>query len=100
MGRFVGEMTWGRFLLGYVTSIVLAVAGSIWLEARLGIPSRRGVLLIAALFFGWAAIGRPRYIYLLVRNIGWFSAIETDRSMRTALWVLAAGLLIGAAAAG
>jgi hypothetical protein len=87
-------MTWGRFLIGYLVSLIVAIGSAVWLEMRFGFPRYRTILLIGALFFAWAALGRPRYIYLLVRNIGWFSAIEGDRSMRTTLWVLAAVLLL------
>jgi type IV secretory pathway TrbD component len=97
VGRFVGEMTWGKFLIGYLVSLALGVAASIWLEARFGIPYVRSLCVIGAALFAWAAVGRPRYVYLLVRNIGWFSGIESDRAMRTTLWVLVAGLLVAAA---
>lgn len=100
MGRFVGGMTWGKFLAGYAAALALGLAAALWLRAAFGLGREQAVMLVTAALFAWAAVGRPRYVYLLVRNIGWFSGVESDRAMRATLAALAGALLLGAALAG
>ncbi len=97
MTRFVGCLTWRQYLPAYFVLVVASVAGSIWAEERFGIDGERAILAEMALLFAVAATGRPRFLYLVVRNTGWFTAIETDRAMRGTLAVLAALLALGAA---
>ena len=96
MSRFVGDLTWRQYLPAYLALLIGAVAGAIWGEARFGVDAERVVLAEGALLFALAALGRPRLLYLVVRNTAWFTSIETDRAMRWTLAVLAGGLALSA----
>jgi predicted transporter len=96
MGRFVGDIDWSRFLLGYVAILAAILAAAFALHQWLGIQGERSIYRLVGLLFVIAAIGRPPYLYRVVRNTGWFSGIESDRMMRTVLLILAA-LLFGLA---
>jgi hypothetical protein len=99
MGRFVGAMTWRPFLLGYVAFLVCGAVGGVASQLYFGISYDRLIYAFGSLLFLVAAAGQSRatYVYRLVRNIGWFSAIENDRKMRLLLLVLAAAFFVCAA---
>ena len=93
MARFVGDMTWRRFLLGssamFVVVFLIAIGANAWLHfdgpgVAIG---ECGVLFLVA------ASGRPASIYMIVRNMDWFAAIQDDRVMRLVLLVLGLFLL-------
>jgi hypothetical protein len=93
MSRFVGNMTWPRFLLGWLTLTVgilaLAVAGEVWLHL-----DGPGVVFGACgVLFLVAASGRPASVYMIVRNMDWFAAIQDDRVMKVVLLCLGLALL-------
>ena len=92
--RFAGAMTWREFLPGYAASILAAIAIGAWLEVKLGVPEGAAFGFVSSTFFAWGAVGRPRYVFRLIRNIGWFSLIQSDRTMQRTLWALSAGLLV------
>jgi hypothetical protein len=87
-------MKWGKFARGYVVLLLGTVALAFMLERLTGFEGERIVIAECALLFAVAASGRPRSLYLLVRNIGWFSAVDRDRAMRMLLVVLALGLAL------
>ena len=89
--RFVGKLTWGRFLLGYTTIVIATVVSSIWGEQRFHVSGERIAFVEFALLFGITTMGRPRSLYAIVRNVGWFTLIESDRAMRIVLLILATG---------
>ena len=94
MSRFVGPMTWPRFLLGFLTlfigtfSIAMALAMWFHLDGPGAVFGTYGFLFLVA------AAGRPASIYRIVRNAGWFADIRDDRTMRLILLVLGLALLV------
>ncbi len=102
VARFQGKMTWRSFLLGYVAILACGVGGGLASELYLGVPADRFLFAFGGALFLIAAAGQSRslYFYRLVRNVGWFAAIEDDRTMRIVLLVLAVALFIGAAFSG
>ena len=100
MGRFVGDMTWPRFLLGYFVIVLGSVSASIWAHKRFGVPGERVLLIVFAAVFLMAAAGRPAILYQIVRNTGWFAAIDSDRAMRSVLLVASGALAVAAAFTG
>ncbi len=93
MSRFVGDMTWRRFLLGssalFVGIFLIAIAADIWLQL-----DGPGVIIgECGVLFLLAAAGRPASLFAIVRNMDWFAAIEDDRVMKIILLVLGLALL-------
>jgi hypothetical protein len=86
-------MNWKRFTRGYFALLLSTVALAFTLERFTGVEGERIVIAECALLFVLAASGRPRALYLLVRNIGWFSALD-DRALRMLLLVIALGLVL------
>lgn len=82
MSRLVGGITWPRYIAGYV----LWLGGSLlvaFLAARLlALDAMRVLLAECAAFFAVAALGRPRPVFLLARNIGAASLIGSERTVR------------------
>jgi hypothetical protein len=99
MGRFVGAMTWRPFLLGYVAFLLCGAVGGLASRLYFGISYDRFIFAFCGLLLLVAAAGQSRatYVYRLIRNVGWFSAIENDRKVRLLLLVLAVALFVGAA---
>ena len=91
--RFVGEMSWGRFLFGYLLFICLGVAAAVLSSQGLGGDPQVWSLVYLGVLFLVAAIGRPSFVYRVVRNTEWFSGIQRDDSMRAILLVLAVVVL-------
>jgi hypothetical protein len=96
MGRFVGDMNWRTFTIGYVSFLVVGVTLALWGERRFHVRGERIILAEGAIMFTVAAIGRPHVVYRVVRNTGWFAAIQSDVVMRWILGVLAVFLAAGA----
>lgn len=95
-GRFVGRMTWRQFTIGYLMLLVGGVAGSYLLARQLGIPVERAILAVCGGGFLAAALSAPNgYLFRVVRNVGWFSAIDDDAAMRGLLILLGLALLGG-----
>lgn len=94
MPRFVGDMNWRTFILGYVSFLVIAVTVAIWGGNHFHVDAQRIITFEGALLFLIAAVGRPNVVYRVVRNTGWFAAIESDTTMRGVLVALA--VLLGA----
>jgi len=88
MSRFLGDMTWPRFLFGWLAIIVTilgsAIAALVWFNVE-------GPAVIFGMFgalFVVASTQRPAALYSVVRNAGWFAAITNDRVMRLILLLL------------
>ena len=97
MTRFTGPLTWRKFAVVYVMIITVGVAAAFFGERYLHVDGRRIIFAGGALLFLAAALRRPETLFLVVRNAGWFSGIENDRTMRIILVVFAVLLALGAA---
>ena len=93
-------MTWPKFLLGYCVLLLGTVGIALWADGRFAVDGERVLLFEGAVLFLLAAAGWPRLLYQIVRNTGWFAAIESDRAMRTVLVILGLGLAIAGAVHG
>ena len=93
--RFVGDMDWPRFAVGFVLLILLGTAGAVLISLYFAVPAGPAAAGVSSLLFLASAAVAPRgYLFRVVRNVGWFSGIESDHRVRQLLLVLAAGCLV------
>ena len=91
------EISLWNYLVGYVTVIGAMVGLAVLGDRLLGIHGVRTICLTCGWLFCFAAIGKPRALYLVVRNTGWFHHIASPVVMRTVLALLALMLFAFAA---
>jgi hypothetical protein len=88
------EISIWNYLVGYVVIVGAMVGAASLGEKLLGIDGMRMVFLTGGGLFAWAVIGRPRALYLVVRNAGWFHHIRDPITMRVILAIIALLLLV------
>jgi hypothetical protein len=88
------EMSTGSYLLGYVAVMGGTLGIVLLAQSLLGIDPLRTTLLACGVLFAWAALGKPRALYLVVRSLGWFHLIRSPDAMRAVLVLLAVLLLV------
>lgn len=71
-----------QFALGYAAFLGGILGLGYMLGMTVGLDVMRAVLAVAAVVFAIAAFGRPRVVYLVVRNIGAARWIANDRAVR------------------
>jgi ABC-type polysaccharide/polyol phosphate export permease len=96
MSRFKGSMTWAKFAILYSAIIVVGVTAAVLGSRYLHIDGIAIVFAGGAVLFFLAATRTSETLFLVVRNAGWFSAIESDRAIRIVLVVFSILLAIGA----
>ncbi|MEX2185795.1 MAG: hypothetical protein WD875_03330 [Pirellulales bacterium] len=88
-----GDISLLNYFVGYVVILGAMVGLASLGNQLLGIDPVRMVCLCCGLLFGCAAIGKPRELYLVIRNTGWFHHIRNPVAMRTVLTLFALLLL-------
>ena len=88
-------LTFGQYLLGYFGILVVVLGLSIFLEKRLNIDSYRSIFVLSGAMFLVVSSGRPRYLYAVIRNTGWFALISSRNAMRGLLAILGLILVAG-----
>jgi len=87
------RLTWGQFVLGYF-GIMIGLVGLAALLARIWqVDGDRSIICLGGAMFLLASTGRPRYLYTIIRNTGWFALIWNRKAMRGLLAFLGLVLL-------
>lgn len=85
--------SFGIFTGVYAGMLIGTLLAGFVVEHRYGIDAERTGAFIFAGIFLLASTGCPWWLYATVRRLGWFAAIESDRTMRIVLVVL--GFFLG-----
>jgi hypothetical protein len=88
------EISIWSYLVGYVVIVGAMVGAASLGEKLLGIDGMRMIFLTGGGLFAWAVIGKPRALYLVVRNAGWFHHIRDPIAMRAILAIIALLLIV------
>ncbi len=76
------------FLMVYVGTLMGGVGLALYLERAHNVPGHRVIFGFVGLLFLLASSGYPWWLYESIRRVGWFAAIESDKTMRMLLRVI------------
>ncbi len=84
-GRFRGDMDWPRFTAGFVALVACVVAAAFVAPLAFAASPMIGVVLVVAVVALTGAAAPQGYVFRVVRNVWWLSAVRSDRAVRWAL---------------
>jgi len=91
--QLVGEfLPYPKFLAGYFTGLIGGIGLAVGGKAVFGIDPYGTIFVVGGLVYLVAAAQRPRIVYLVLRNVGWFRSIDSIRTLRWIMFLL--GLLL------
>lgn len=90
-----GRITFGTFLAVYLGTVIVGI-GLVPLAAFVGIDPWRALLGYFTCAFAVAGLKISPTFFQVLRSVGWFALIPSDRFMQGFLLALAAFFLVGA----
>jgi hypothetical protein len=88
------ELSFAAFVRNYFALMAIVLASSFAAEHFLHWQPKRVFVVLCGGLFALAGLGWPRWVWLTVRNTGWFASIRDDSAMRFLLFALAVFLMI------